>query len=53
MARSRNVNTEQVHELLLQALETERGGIEIYTAAIKAAVNDYKAKSGQAAPQAQ
>lgn len=29
-----------VKELLLQALETERGGIQIYTAAIKAAVND-------------
>lgn len=30
----------QVKELLLQALETERGGIRIYTAAINAAVND-------------
>lgn len=39
MARSRHVNTTQVHELLLQALETERGGIQIYTAAIEAAVN--------------
>ena len=29
-----------VKELLLQALETERGGIKIYTAAIEAAVND-------------
>lgn len=29
-----------VKELLLQALETERGGIKIYTAAIAAAVND-------------
>ena len=28
-----------VKELLLQALETERGGIKIYTAAIAAAVN--------------
>jgi hypothetical protein len=29
----------QVQELLLQALETERGGIKIYTAALEAAVN--------------
>lgn len=29
----------QVKELLLQALETERGGIQVYTAAIRAAVN--------------
>jgi rubrerythrin len=33
-------NPAQVHELLLQALETERGGIKIYTAAIQAAQND-------------
>jgi rubrerythrin len=31
---------EQVNELLLQALETERGGIQVYTNAIKAAQND-------------
>lgn len=30
----------QVQELLLQALETERGGIQVYTNAIKAAQND-------------
>lgn len=35
----RKFNTNQVNELLLQALETERGGIQIYTAAIEAAVN--------------
>lgn len=40
MARSARINTEQVHELLLQAIETERGGIQIYTAAVKAAVNE-------------
>ena len=40
MARSSNLNKDQVHELLLQALETERGGIQVYTAAIKAAEND-------------
>jgi hypothetical protein len=31
---------EQIEELLLQALETERGGIQIYEAAIAAAHND-------------
>ena len=30
----------QVNELIIQALETERGGIQIYTAAIAVAVND-------------
>jgi rubrerythrin len=30
----------QLEELLLQALQTELGGIEVYTAAIDAAVND-------------
>lgn len=30
----------QVNELILQALETERGGIKVYTAAIEAAIND-------------
>lgn len=35
-----NVKTEQVRELLLQALETERGGIQVYTAALQAARND-------------
>lgn len=39
MARKKPDN-DQVTELLLQALETERGGIKIYTAAISAAVND-------------
>lgn len=40
MARTAKVNADQVHELLLQALETERGGIQVYTAAIGAAVNE-------------
>src|SRR5688572_30950970 len=31
---------DQVNELLLQALKTERGGIQVYTNAIKAAQND-------------
>lgn len=30
---------EQVAELLYQALETEKGGVEVYTAALKCAVN--------------
>ena len=33
------MNNEQVHELLYQALETEAGGIQIYTKAIECAVN--------------
>ena len=37
----------QVIELLLQALETERGGIQVYSAAIKAAVNDDLRKEWQ------
>ena len=40
MARTSNFDQAQVHELLLQALETERGGIQVYTAAIKAAHNE-------------
>ena len=32
--------TQQVEELLLQALETERGGIQIYTTAIQSAQNE-------------
>jgi rubrerythrin len=39
MARAKP-NNDQLTELLLQALETERGGIQVYTAAIQAAVND-------------
>ena len=37
---ARKADNAQVEELLLQALETERGGIKVYTAAIKAALND-------------
>lgn len=39
MARTSKFDEAQVQELLLQALETERGGIQVYTAAIKAAQN--------------
>lgn len=34
------MNEELVHELLYQALETERGGVEIYTAALRNVQND-------------
>lgn len=37
---AKRADKEQVHELLLQALETERGGIKIYTTALLAAQND-------------
>ncbi|WP_158982979.1 hypothetical protein [Lysobacter panacisoli] len=40
MAKKTSVDIAQVHELLYQALETEVGGIDIYTTAIKCAVND-------------
>lgn len=39
MARTSKYDQAQVHELLLQALETERGGIKVYTMAIQAAQN--------------
>lgn len=43
MARANKTDRTQVHELLLQALETERGGIKVYTAAVQAAQNpDFK-----------
>jgi len=38
--RRHETKPEQVEELLLQALETERGGIKVYTAAVSVAVND-------------
>lgn len=34
------MNKDQLHELLFQGLETERGGIQIYTTAIECALND-------------
>lgn len=34
------MNKAQLEELLLQGLETERGGIQIYSTALKCAVND-------------
>jgi rubrerythrin len=40
MARAKRTEHSQVNELLLQALETERGGIKVYTAAVEAAQNE-------------
>lgn len=34
------MKTDQLHELLYQALETEQGGVAIYSTAIQCAVND-------------
>ena len=34
------MNKDQLHELLFQSLETERGGIQVYTTALECAVND-------------
>lgn len=36
---AKRADTHQVEELLLQALETEKGGIEVYTTALRAARN--------------
>jgi rubrerythrin len=38
---------EQLHELLYQALETEQGGIQVYTTAIRCAQNDDLKKEWQ------
>lgn len=34
------MKTEQLNELLFQGLETERGGVKVYTTALKCAIND-------------
>jgi rubrerythrin len=34
------MNNEQLNELLLQGLETERGGIQVYTTALRCVLND-------------
>jgi rubrerythrin len=41
------MNKDQVKELLYQALETERGGIAVYTTALRCAVNDDLKKEWQ------
>jgi hypothetical protein len=38
---------EQFNELLLQALETEMGGVQVYQAALNCVVNDDLKKSGK------
>lgn len=47
MATATKHDSAQVKELLLQALETERGGIQVYSAAIRAAVNEDLKKEWQ------
>lgn len=37
--KNNTVNTNQVAELLYQALETEKGGVQIYTTALRCALN--------------
>ena len=34
------MDREQMKQLILQSLEHERGGVEVYKTAVKAAVND-------------
>src|SRR5437763_14303690 len=34
------MNTEQVHELLYQALETEMGGVQVYETALRCVLHD-------------
>jgi rubrerythrin len=41
------MQNEQVAELLFQALETEKGGIQIYETALKCVVNDELERSGK------
>jgi rubrerythrin len=41
------MNQEHLHELLYQALETEQGGIAVYTTALRCALNDDLAKEWQ------
>ncbi len=40
MAKAHTSDTQQTHDLLYQALETEMGGIKVYEAAISCAIND-------------
>ena len=41
------MDMDQVHELLYQALETELGGVQVYEAAVKCAINDDLKKEWQ------
>ena len=38
--KSTEINTPEVTELLYEALETEKGGVQIYTTALRCAIND-------------
>jgi hypothetical protein len=38
--KNNNLNTSHVAELLYQALETEKGGVQIYTTALRCALNE-------------
>lgn len=40
MAKAHAAKTDQINDLLYQALETEMGGIKVYEAAISCAIND-------------
>ncbi|GFN25506.1 hypothetical protein ADE_12040 [Achromobacter denitrificans] len=44
MATNKKGNTAKIHDLLYQALETELGGIAVYTAALSCATNEDLAK---------
>src|SRR5688572_117193 len=41
------MNREQLHELLYQGLETERGGVAVYTTALKCVINEDLRKEWQ------
>ena len=41
------MNKEQLHELLYQGLETERGGVAVYTTALKCVINEDLRKEWQ------
>jgi rubrerythrin len=40
MKEKRAMNTDQLNELLLQSLESERAGVQVYSAALKCVIND-------------
>jgi len=47
MATNKKGDVAKIHDLLYQALETELGGIQVYTAALSCATNDDLAKEWQ------
>ena len=40
MNTEKNMNNEQLHQLLYEAFETELGGVKVYKTAIRCAIND-------------